>query len=198
MTDEGVIKFKCSWRQGPPAENTAGLCAARDELRQHGFVGVDKQGIGYGNISLRRAPGFLITGSQTGSVEKLGPEHISHVTSFDISKNSVTCVGPAQASSESMSHAALYLCDASIGAVVHVHSNPLWVSVIDELPTTSRKVPYGTPQMAEEIARLYRESELAQKKLLVMGGHQDGIITFGRSLDDCLTTLFEICDRYRV
>jgi hypothetical protein len=38
--------------------------------------------------------------------------------------------------------------------------------------------------MAREVARLYRESPLAERQILAMAGHPDGVIAFGRSVDE--------------
>jgi hypothetical protein len=53
-------------------------------------------------------------------------------------------------------------------------------------PTTRPNVEAGTPQMAYEIARLFRETELARQKLLVMAGHRDGVFAFGTSCVEVL------------
>ena len=198
MTEEGVIKFKILWKKTPPLEKTGPLQLAREELYQHGLIGAGDNGIGFGNISQRLGSGFLITGSQTGGLKRLTPEHIALVTSYDFAKNRLACSGPIQASSESLSHAAIYDSDPKIQAVAHVHSRALWFGAINQLPTTGENVGYGTPQMASEIIRLYRESNLPQRKVLVMGGHPDGILAFGGSLDQCISALFEVRDRYRV
>ena len=197
MTEEGVIKFKLNWQRSAPLEMTEKICLAREELYSQGLIGIGTDGIGYGNVSCRRGSGFLITGSQTGGTRQLTAEHIAFVTSYSFTENRIDCRGPVKASSESLSHAALYSCDPKVMAVAHVHSSGLWHSAIDQLPTTDRKIPYGTPQMADEIIRLYRNSDLPESKVLIMGGHQDGIISIGSTLDECLTALFEVCDRYR-
>ncbi|NJO72245.1 MAG: hypothetical protein HC825_12345 [Oscillatoriales cyanobacterium RM1_1_9] len=103
--DEGVTKFKGYWIKAdpPPAESLGQLMLWRDRLRQLGLIGVDHQGIGFGNISVRMGPSgeFIITGTQTGSLLQLQPQHYTRVTEFDLAANSLTCVGPIAASSES-------------------------------------------------------------------------------------------------
>ena len=85
-------------------------------------------GIGYGNISVRRGSCdlFLISGTQTGHLPATDERHYSLVTDCDIRNNIVRCSGPVQASSEAMTHAAIYALGDAIGAVVHVHSAELW------------------------------------------------------------------------
>jgi hypothetical protein len=38
--------------------------------------------------------------------------------------------------------------------------------------------------MALEVQRLYRESALPSLGILVMGGHEDGVVTFGASAEE--------------
>ena len=38
--------------------------------------------------------------------------------------------------------------------------------------------------MAKEIQRLFRETDVKEKKILVMAGHKEGIISFGKDLDE--------------
>ena len=38
--------------------------------------------------------------------------------------------------------------------------------------------------MAREVGRLYRSTALAEMQILAMGGHEDGIITFGRTAEE--------------
>ena len=105
------------------------------------------------------------------------------MTRCDIEANKVHCEGPVQASSEALTHAAIYALDPAIRAVVHVHSAAMWNELIDHVPTTSRDVSYGTPQMAQEFRRLYEETDFAQQGVAVMGGHDEGIVTFGRNVE---------------
>ena len=142
-------------------------------------------GIGFGNISIRCGdPGqFLITGTQTGHIASTTDQHYSLVTNYDIERNEVFCSGPVQASSEAMTHAAIYELDPSIAAVVHVHSRSLWDRHMNRLPTTNPDVAYGTPEMAREFRRLYTDSIFDSEGIAVMGGHDEGLISIGESLE---------------
>ena len=91
-----------------------------------------------------------------------------------------------------MTHAAIYQLDQHIDAIVHVHSADLWRQNLDRLPTTSRDVPYGTPEMANEFRRLYVDTEFRRTQLAVMGGHEDGILSFGRSLEEAATRVLDL------
>lgn len=188
MIDEGYTKYECEWRRGPAlaAETIAGLNACRNRLFDAGLVGHYAQhDVGFGNLSVRCADGgFIISGTQTGHIERTGAPHWSRVTGYDIDANRVTCEGPVQASSEALTHAAIYEIDPRIQAIAHVHSGELWRRLIDRIPTTSRDVPYGTPEMAREFARLYRETDLAESRIAVMGGHEEGLVAFGRDIGE--------------
>ena len=188
-TDEGYIKYACDWTPGPPPEPAATdlLESWRRPLYQAGLIGYYADpGVGYGNISIRYGrPGqFVISSTQTGHLATTTGEHYSLVTAYDIDGNCVSCLGPAQASSESLTHAAIYELDADINAVVHVHSRRLWQYLRNHVATTGEKVAYGTPQMACEFARLYRDTDFATSGVAVMAGHKEGIVSIGRTLEE--------------
>ena len=103
----------------------------------------DTHDVGYGNLSVRCGSRFIISGTQTGHIEETGPEHYALVTAVDIPGNRVCCSGAVQASSESLTHAAIYDAAAAVGAVVHAHDLRLWRRALRRVPTTRRDVPYG-------------------------------------------------------
>ena len=200
--DEGYIKYQSHWTPGPAPDATAArmLEEWRSPLFAAGLVGhYEELNIGFGNISVRcTEPGqFLITGTQTGHIEHTTAEHYSLVTGSDISRNEVFCTGPVQASSEAMTHAAIYELDSSIAAIVHVHSKPLWNQHLNVLPTTDSAVTYGTPEMAREFARLYRESAFGSEGIAVMGGHDEGLISIGGSLEQSVRKLLTLAQDQR-
>ncbi|MCS6812008.1 MAG: class II aldolase/adducin family protein [Cyanobacteria bacterium] len=186
--DEGVIKFHCQWIQGrsPDPELIADLMQWRERLYQAGLIGAYPNGIGFGNISQRVSTSnqFIITGTQTGCLPRLSHNDYTLVTTFDLGQNTLTCVGQVKASSESLTHAAIYHCQPWVMGIIHVHHRRLWEQLLFQVPTTRADVPYGTPQMAGEMERLFREEDLATRKILVMAGHDDGVMTIGHSLDE--------------
>lgn len=188
MIDEGYTKYRVDWRRGPAPSTGAveRLAACRNRLFTAGLVGHDEvHDVGYGNLSVRAGDGtFLISGTQTGHVAETGPEHYSTVTAYDIEENRVACVGPVQASSEALTHAAIYELSAGIGGIAHVHSAALWNRLLNRIPTTAPEVRYGTPEMAREFVRLYRETEFAETGVAAMAGHDDGIVAFGRDIEE--------------
>lgn len=187
--DEGYIKFDSQWTPGPAAD--AGLTKLLDRWRrplyEAGLIGhYDELGIGYGNLSVRAGAGreFVISGTQTGRLAETGGQHYARVSDYDVDANRVCSTGPVEASSESLTHAAIYELDPTIGGVVHVHSKPLWQALLDRLPTTADGIGYGTPEMAREFKRLYRDTDFATTGVAVMAGHEEGIIAFGNSLEE--------------
>lgn len=101
------------------------LDAARTTLHDAGLIGVYPSGIGYGNVSLRLAGNlFLISGSGTGSSRLLGKQGYSLVRAFEPSQKYRASFGPVQASSESMTHGAVY-GRGQQSALRHPHPQPI-------------------------------------------------------------------------
>ena len=199
MLDEGYIKYQSDWTKGPaPDAAAAGLLEQwRRPLFAAGLVGYYEEfDIGFGNISIQygQAGQFLITGTQTGHLEITTEEHYSLVTEYDIDRNRVSCTGPSQASSEALTHAAIYELDPSITAIVHIHSGSLWNRYLDSLPTTRPEVAYGTPEMAREFQRLYVASNFSSVGIAVMGGHEEGLIGIGESLEQAATRILSLAN----
>ena len=186
--DEGYVKYNVDWTPGaaPDSRLVAELNRCRAPLFRAGLIGHDERfDVGFGNLSIRTpAVGrFVITGTQTGHVEATTGDHYSLVTSVDIGANRVCCEGPVAASSETMTHAAIYALDEAIRAVVHVHSAALWQSLKHTLPTTRAEIAYGTPEMAAEFGRLWRETTFPAEGVAIMAGHEDGLLGFGATLE---------------
>jgi len=190
MSDEkGYIKFNCNWIKDMPISEDilVELNKWRDKMFSLGFIGMYDDGIGYGNISIRASNNqFIITGSATGGVRELKPKHYTLVTDFNIERNSLTCKGPIKASSESLSHAVIYESLPDVHAVIHIHDLDMWTRLLNKYPTTSNDVPYGTPEMAQEIKK-----KLNLDKIIIMGGHEEGIITYGEDLEGAGNILLE-------
>ena len=188
--EEGYIKYHLSWEKADalPSDLIRELNEWRSRMYDLGLIGYDPElKVGFGNISLRcpqEYGHFIISGTQTGHVARLDARHYTAVTAYDLARNTLSCKGPVKASSESLTHAALYACAESVQAVIHVHNRSMWNRLLHKVPTSSAEVPYGTPEMAFEVQRLFRESDLPHSKILVMAGHQDGILSFGESLEE--------------
>lgn len=166
------------------------LNACRSKLRALRLIGVDKNGIGFGNMSIRDGVTnrFYITGSATGGKGKLALDDYARVVACDFKVNWLNCEGAA-ASSESLTHAAIYDAEPDAGAVIHAHSRRLWAALRDQVPATSAGIEYGTPAMADEVKRLLDATVLRSEKIFVMIGHPEGVVAFGQDLDEAFGVL---------
>ncbi|MCI0505055.1 MAG: class II aldolase/adducin family protein [Gammaproteobacteria bacterium] len=195
---EGVIKYQLDYTQGPPVAigTIREINAWRRIFFLLGIIGQEPSrygGYGFGNVSCRLKPdgdAFLISGTQTAHLPEPGPEHYAIVTACDPLRNHIAAQGPVKPSSEALTHGALYRADQSIAYVFHVHSPDIWRQASRlALPATARNVSYGTPEMASEIERLLTDADARQKQIIVMGGHEDGVIAFGASAEKTGQTL---------
>lgn len=183
--DDGVIKFSIEWQEGkaPDAEGLKDLIYWRNRMYDFGLIGHDDTyDVGFGNISLKsKNHQFIISGTQTGHIPELSSEYYTEVVDYSIAENRLTCIGPVKASSESLTHAAIYEANSEIQAVIHIHHDEQWEAWLNRIPTTGEHIPYGTPEMAYEIHRLIGENP--ENQLIAMAGHQGGLIAFGESLE---------------
>lgn len=216
--NEGVIKFSVQQAHRSKLylnkfhqEKLAELTAWRKTLFKMDIIGCDlsRYGACYGNVSMRYVEAdnfefrydkpkgsraFLITGTQTGHLEDLTTEHYVRVHRYDYASNKVYSDGPLLPSSESLTHGAIYdlPLDLKIRYVFHTHSPHLWNSARKlEIPTTPETIAYGTPEMAAEVQCLFHDTDLKERKILSMGGHKDGIISFGSTAEEAATILSE-------
>jgi ribulose-5-phosphate 4-epimerase/fuculose-1-phosphate aldolase len=151
---------------------------------KYGLIGVTSDGIGYGNISVRAGGGgFYISGTATGRFSALEEKHYALVNSWSYNQNALQCTGMINASAESLSHAAIYESLPNIVAVIHIHHKGMWNKYLNSLRTTSTDITYGTPEMAREIKNIVGTAMPDQDSILVMGGHEEGIVAWGESLD---------------
>ena len=186
MIDEGYIKYQIYWEPcGPSTEDLAELIRYRDLLWQMGLIGVYQElGIGYGNISQRSGKEglFHVSGTQTGHLSETNADHFSTVCGYDLALNELHCKGPLKASSESLTHAAIYECGSEIQSVIHVHHFSLWEALVETKNCTEKTVTYGTPEMAIEVQGLLKEGQMPASHTFAMGGHPEGIISYGSSV----------------
>ncbi len=199
MVDEGVIKYQLDYQiDGALYDHDYGFLDYWHQLfKAEHILGQDParyDGLGFGNLSQRMDQhSFLISGTQTGNLDRLNPEHYALVTGVNLSKNSVEARGPVKPSSESLTHAAVYSLDNRIQFVFHVHSPDIWCARHSlGIAQTSEDVAYGTPEMAEEMLRLYQQDGFRKGNILAMSGHQDGVISFGKKADDAGKIIIEL------
>jgi L-ribulose-5-phosphate 4-epimerase len=174
-----------------PFDGLAELNACRRKLLQLGLIGADANGIGFGNLSIRdgATKKFHITGSATGGKPELTPADCARVVAYNFKKNWLRYEGSAIPSSESLTHAAVYESDANAGSVIHCHDSKLWAALLDQAPSSSKAVDYGTPEMAYEVRRLFKVTDAQRRKILVMAGHEGGIVAFGKDLEEAFGVL---------
>ena len=172
-------------------DQLADLNACRRRLLDLHLLGVYANGIGFGNLSVREgvSRSFYITGSATGGLPELTPADCVRVVEYDFAKNWLSYEGAAIPSSESLTHAAIYESDPSASAVIHCHDSALWRTLLDRAPTSSKAVAYGTAEMSYEIMRLFKTSDVQSREILVMAGHEGGIVTFGKNLQGAFEVL---------
>ena len=197
IVDEGYVKYRCVHEIGPAPEHPgwAALNELRTDLVRAGLVGVLSDGVGYGNLSLRAERGFVITATATGHIPVLGPDGYCLVTRCDIDTNTVWSIGPAQASSESMTHAAIYEASPVTGCVIHLHHAGLYGQLLEgKAPATASDAAFGTPAMARSVAELARRHPA--DGVIVMTGHQDGFLMYAPNVDHMRDLLYMLSQGY--
>lgn len=198
---EGVIKFKLDFKSEDivTLDMVADLNVWRKKLFELKLIGQDPSlygGYGYGNISrrLKQAENvFVITGSQTSHLPELKSEHYALVLESHVNENRLLAKGLTKPSSEALTHASIYIADSGINYVFHVHNAAIWEQAKKlKIPKTASDVTYGTPEMALEIQRLFNSGAINSTNILVMGGHEDGVIAFGRTAEQAGQSLINI------
>jgi hypothetical protein len=198
---EGYVKYQAFWQAGPPpdAQWLEPLRAWRRQLYALGLIGALPSGVGFGNLSRRLPPGgrlFAISGTQTGHLPDPDASAYCEVSAFDLTRNTLHCTGPVPASSEALTHAAIYAADPACGAVLHVHDGPLWEALLGRVPTTAPEAAYGTPDMAAEVMRLAGAAPSGSAGLIVMAGHETGLLAYGPDADAAGTLLLQTRERH--
>lgn len=199
---EGVIKYQLDFTVADALQghDYGELNHWHQVFKQAGILGQDSnryEGLGFGNLSERLdEQRFLISGTQTGHLEKLQPEHYAIVTAADIPQNTIYARGPVKPSSESLTHAAIYALHPDIAFVFHGHSPDIWLFRKQlAIPETDKTVPYGTPAMAAEMYRLYKNTAMQASGIIAMAGHEDGVISFGPTAEQAGDTMMSFLAR---
>ena len=195
---DGVIKYRTQRVAGvvstsPELEQ---LNHARTALFDLGLIGINAQGIGYGNVSVRtKGDQFVISGSATGGLRVLTLAHYCQVTSFSVDDNSVCSRGALAASSESMTHGAIYAADSRVRCAMHVHSRPLFAALLQQDALhTAAGVAYGTPAMARAVSRLVGQQS-GLPVIFAMAGHDEGVVAFGADVASVRALLVDSFER---
>jgi L-ribulose-5-phosphate 4-epimerase len=109
--------YDCAGAEIARFDALAELNACRRKLLEQRLMGVDSNGIGFGNLSVRDgvSGNFYVSGSATGGLPELTPTDCVRVVVYDFARNRVRYEGSAAPSSESLTHAAIYESDAEAG-----------------------------------------------------------------------------------
>ena len=207
VIDDGVIKYdRSNFSQcGPfdPSEYSA-LESWRKKLYALNLIGeypVEK--VGFGNISelkdysalfVSQVPQFLITGTQTGKYADLDGRHYTRVLDYNIDQLKIKMMGPIEASSEALTHAAIYAHNKNIKAIFHIHSKAIWAGMIqDKSDFTCSSIPYGTVEMARATEKCIHQKDLGA---FCMHGHEDGVVAYGRSLEEAGELILQLYSKY--
>src|SRR6266567_8433816 len=182
---------ECTRPEITPFAGFAELNAYRRKLCELQLIGIDSNAIGFGNLSTREetTQNFHITGSATGGKSELTSADCVRVVAYDFERNWLRYEGSTVPSSESLTHAVVYESDAKAGSIIHCHDSKLWAALLNQAPTSSKAVEYGTPEMAYEVTRLFKITDAQQRRIFVMAGHEGGIVAFGRDLEGAFAIL---------
>lgn len=201
--DDGVIKYDNSgFELSAPlsAEEYVEIEAWRKRLFELKLIGEYlPEKIGYGNLSMKRdyslihktnQTQFVITGTQTGGLPDLDGNSYTRVLGYDFNTWKIKAQGPINASSEALTHAAIYMANPSeINCVFHIHNKEIWKGMIaGDYDSTAEDIPYGTIEMAEAV----KASVTSTSGILVMKGHEDGVISYGRTLEEAGELILEV------
>lgn len=195
VIDDGIIKYdrsNFSLCEYLLEEEFQELEYWRKKLYKMNLIGeYPEVQIGFGNMSVVKDysnfyqsthPQFVITGTQTGKYSDLGGTHYTRVLDYQIDELKIKMMGAIEASSEALTHAAIYSANPRIKAVFHIHSNEIWKKMLqDKTDFTRHDIPYGTVEMAHATQECIKGKDSGY---FCMHGHEDGIVIFGRSLEE--------------
>ena len=200
MTNEGYVKYSAEHTTCPiiEAPNWKELNEARTHLHKLGLIGVYSDGIGYGNVSIRhRENEFLISGTATGAAPVLSLNEYCLVNFFDIKQNRVVTSGQIQASSESMTHGAVYQSCGEANCVIHIHSKKIFDGMSrGNYPSTPENAEYGTPEIALAIGKCAENSGKNEGQI-VLAGHVEGVIAYGHSVERAFNLILMLYNKFR-
>ena len=192
--DEGVIKFQYTLKMAPAPLKTEYIKLEKwralfYKLNMIGEYPIEK--VGFGNLSSRLADDqFIITGTQTGHLAHLEAHHYTVVTDCNLKKGSVEAKGMIPPSSESLTHHAIYEASDTIKYVFHIHHPQMWKYMIDnEFDAIGEDIPYGTQAMASAALKVL---DGKSHGAFVMKGHEDGIISYGKTAQEAGKILLDI------
>lgn len=207
VIDDGVIKYdRSNFTHSGPIDlvEYSALEYWRKKLYHLNLIGEYPEAqVGFGNISEikdysvfshSRVPQFIITGTQTGKYQDLDGRYYTRVLDYDVDHLKIQMMGPVEASSEALTHAAIYSHNKNIRAIFHIHSPEIWNGMIkDKTHFTCKSIPYGTVEMARATERCIDQLDFGS---FCMHGHEDGVVAFGRSLEEAGLLILNLYEKY--
>lgn len=207
VIDDGIIKYdRSNFTQCGPIElaEYSALEYWRKKLYNLNLIGeYVEAGVGFGNLSeihdyskLHKTthPQFVITGTQTGKYPDLDGNFYTRVLDYDIGNLKINMMGPIAASSEALTHAAIYDHNKKIKAVFHIHSAEIWKGMIeDHSDFTAKDIPYGTVEMARATENCIGDKDFG---VFCMHGHEDGVVAYGRDLEEAGGLILKTYQKY--
>ncbi len=193
---DGIIKYNFDFTPSAPLDKSyfKEIEPIRKRLYLLGLVG-EADGIGYGNVSQRvksNPNSFVITGTQTGDLEDLTARDYSLVEEYSDKEFYLRSSGAIKPSSEALTHGTIYNLSPHIGAVIHIHSTDIWNYMLDGEYLQTTKVEYGSLEMIEEVSRIYQDIDPLSNPKFVMAGHQDGVMFFGRDIEEVMGEVMRV------
>jgi hypothetical protein len=193
---EGVIKYNISRLIKKVPISDKKLNIMRKKLHKMKLIGVYDNNIGYGNISIRYLSGFIISSSQTGNRYFTSQNDFTFV--YKPSFFELKAIGTKVASSESMTHNAIYSLSSSINAVVHIHNKELWnYTITKNYPSISEDIDYGTIDMMNGVEKLYNKYSYKRDNIFVTKGHKEGVFIFGSSIESVMLSIRKLIIKYK-
>jgi ribulose-5-phosphate 4-epimerase/fuculose-1-phosphate aldolase len=193
---EGVVKYSLEFKKTKPICSTCieQIESVREDLYTLHLIGAYEDGLGFGNISLKKenSQSFVITGTQTGHKEHLHKEDYSLVERVDFDIFTTYASGAREPSSEAITHACIYNLDSKIKAIIHVHNEKLWRYMLQNDFISTSDVEYGSLEMVKDIQNIYKDLDALQNSTFVMKGHFEGVFVFGKSLQEAQKQLMQI------
>ncbi|WP_461248374.1 class II aldolase/adducin family protein, partial [Treponema sp. R6D11] len=139
---------------------------------------------------------FLISGTATGAIPELTPAEYCLVKSLDLLQNRIVSEGPVQASSEAMTHGAVYHSCHRAKCVIHIHSAAVFNGMIpDGYHAAAKNAAYGTPEIALDLAKCVPELG-TNEGAVVLAGHDEGVIVWGPTVERALKIIQSLNNRY--
>lgn len=178
ITNEGYIKFQCKTTSSrhPSRSELDDIILLRDRLYDKEFVGTFPDGVGFGNVSKKTDSGsIIITGSNTGKHERIQPNHFVYVNSYDIEANQVESSGQVQASSETLTHVAIYEAIDEIKYIAHIHNLKIWEKLLESGKRPVGTSEYGSVELADEVREYCKSLDLLDN-IFALPGHKGGVI----------------------